>query len=381
MVEDAMTEDNIRQRLSAADVQKLIASPSPENRADTSEKIASQFSAGELSQSESKIAEDIFRALVKDVEVRVREALSVHLKTSPDLPHDVALALAKDVDSVALPMLKYSEVLTDDDLIEIVRGPSGSKQIAIAQRARVSSTVADALIDTGNETAVSRLVSNEGAELSEHSLGRVMTEYEGSESVSTSLSRRVNLPAAISEQLVEAITQRLQDYLTEKQELPADVASNLIFQARERATMGLVQVGSSDAELDNLIGQLHGKRRLTPSLLLRALCMGDVGFFERAVARLSNIPLKNARLLIHDQGPLGLESIYIKSNLPARWLPAFRAAIDLADEADYDGGPNDRARYVERMVERMLTQFEDPTSRLDREDIDYLMAKLEQVAA
>lgn len=381
MVEYPMTEDTARQALSAADVQKLIANPSPENRADTSEKIARQFSAGELSESEAKIAEDIFRALVKDVEVQVREALSVHLKASPDLPHDVALALAKDVDSVALPMLRYSEVLTDDDLIEIVRGRSGSKQIAIAQRPRVSANVADALIDTGNETAVARLVSNEGADLTERSLGRVMTKYESSESVSSSLSRRVNLPAAISDKLVEAITQRLQDYLSEKQELPADVASNLIFQARERATMSLVQFGSSDAELDTLIDQLHRKRRLSPSLLLRALCMGDVGFFERAVARLSNVPLQNARLLIHDQGPLGLESIYIKANLPKRWLPAFRAAVDLAAEADYDGGPNDRSRYVERMVERMLTQFEDPASRLAREDIDYLMAKLEQVAA
>jgi uncharacterized protein (DUF2336 family) len=381
MVEDAMTEENARQTLSADDVRKLIANPSAENRADTSEKLARQFSAGDLSDSECKIAEDIFRALVKDVEVKVREALSTHLKSSPDVPHDVAVALAKDVDSVALPMLRFSEVLTDDDLIEIVRGPSGTKQIAIAQRARVSSTVADALIDTGNETAVARLVSNEGADLTERSLGKVMTKYKSSESVSNSMSRRASLPPAISEQLVEAITQRLQDYLNEKHELSADVASNLIFQARERATMSLVRSGSSDADLDSLIERLHQKRRLTPSLLLRALCMGDMAFFERAIARLSEVPLQNVRILIHDQGKLGLESIYIKANLPRRWLPAFRAAVDLANEAEYDGELNDRSRYVERMVERMLTHFEDPTSRLAQEDIDFLMAQLEQVAA
>ena len=376
-----MTEDVVRQTLSATDVQKLMADPSAATRVETSAKIADRFTAGELTESERKIAEDIFRVLLKDAEVRVREALSVHLKSSRDMPHDVAIALARDVDSVALPMIKFSEVLTDEDLIEIVRGTSSARQIAVAQRPRGSGTVADALIDTGNETAVSHLVSNEGAELTERALGRVIDEYESSTQVSDSLNRRASLPAAISEQLVEAITHKLQDYLTEKQELPADLASNLILQARERATMSLVQFGSTEKELDTLVSQLHRKRRLTPSLLLRALSIGDIGFFERAIATLAEVPLQNTRLLIHDHGKLGLESVYLKASLPKRWYPAFRAAIDLVQETDYDGGPNDRGRFVSKLLERMLTHFEDPDTTFAREDIDYLMGKLEQVAA
>ena len=376
-----MTENPIRQKLSASDVKKLMVNPSADTRVETSGKIAGQFATGELSDSEREIAEDIFRALVKDTEVRVRESLAAHLKTSRDLPHDVAVSLAKDVDSVALPVIKFSEVLNDEDLIEIVRENSAARQVAVAQRPKVSSVVADALIDTGNEKAVARLVSNEGADLNERALDRVMTEYEESTSVSDSLSRRANLPAAIAEQLVEAVTLKLQDYLAEKQELPADVASNLILQARERATMSLVQFGSTESELDNLIGQLHRKRRLTPSLLLRAISIGDLNFFERAIAALSNLPLANVRILIHDQGKLGLESVYIKTGLPKRWYPAFRAGIDLVDEIDYDGGPNDRGRFVSKMLERMLTNFRDPAENFTQEDIDYLMGKLEQAAA
>jgi len=367
--------------LSTADVKRLIADPSPSARADTSAKVADHFSDGALSDAERKIAEDIFRALATDVEVRVREALSTHLKNSPDLPHDVALALARDVDSVALPMLKFSEVLTQDDLIEIVRENSGAKQVAIAQRPSVPSKVADALIDTGNEKAVARLVANEGAKLTETHLGRVAEEYEGSESVSDSLARRPNLPAKISARLIEAVTDRLQDYLTAKRELSADVASSLILQVRERATMSLVEDGSTDADLDTLIQQLHKRRRLTPSLLLRALCMGDINFFERSVSYLSGVSLQNTRILIHDQGALGLQSLYLKANLPQRLFPAIRAGVDVADENDYDGGPNDRQRYIERMLSRVLTQFEDPRTRMTEEDIEFLTKKLNQVAA
>jgi len=376
-----MTEKITPRRLTKADVAKLINDSSAENRVETSAKIAAQFSAEGLSPAEKKIAEDIFRTLVKDVEVRVREALSVHLKTSTDLPHDVALALARDVDSVALPMLKFSEVLTDEDLVEIVSTHGSTKQVAIAQRPRVSSKVADALIDTGNETAVAKLVANEGADITKTALDRVMTEYKESAAVSNSLARRPSLPAAVSERLIGAITERLQEYLTTTMELAPDMASNLILQARERATMGLVEFGSTDTELQNLIEQLHRKGRLTASLLLRALCVGDMNFFERGLARLAGVPLQNARLLIHDPGALGMQSLYLKATLPSRLYPAFRAGVDVVAETDYDGGLNDRTRYLERMLERMLTRFEDPATRLSQDDIDYLMGKLNEIAA
>jgi uncharacterized protein (DUF2336 family) len=193
-----MTDKPISNQLTKDDVAKLMANPSAEVRAETTAKIAAQFEVEALSPAERQIAEDIFRKLVKDVEVRVREALAAHLKNSPDLPHDVAVALARDVDSVSLPMLKFSEVLTDEDLVEIVRDQGAAKQIAIAQRPSVSSRVADALIDTGNEKAVARLVANEGAKLTEQALDRVMEEYQESEAVSDSLSRRPAMPAAVS---------------------------------------------------------------------------------------------------------------------------------------------------------------------------------------
>jgi len=368
-------------RLTNADVAKLLADSSGPTRAKTSAKIAAQFDTHQLSPAERKIAEDIFRVLVKDAEVLVREALSAQLKATPDLPHDIALALARDVDSVALPMLRFSEVLTDEDLIQIMRSCGPAKQAAIAQRSNISATVSDAVVDTGNPAAVARLVRNETAALSEAAFDRVITEYQDAPGVADSLARRRDLPPAISERLVSALSERLQGYLVSKHEISPDVASNLVLQARERATMTLVDYGSSEAELDMLVDQLHRKERLTASLLLRALCVGDLNFFERAMARLTGLPISNVRILIHDKGMLGLEPLYLRANLPRTLFPAFRAAINLVVETDYDGGSNDRERYIERLLERMLTQFNDPATRIAPNDIEYLMAKLRQIAA
>lgn len=367
--------------LTKDDVAKLMADPSTSVRGEMAGKIASHYgeSADQMSDAERKIAEDIFRAFARDVEVMVRETMAKHLKSSPELPRDVALNLARDVDSVALPMLKFSEVLTDDDLLEIVRGESATKQVAIAQRDTVSGTVADALIDTGNETAVARLVANEGAELEESHFDRVITEYKTSDAVSDSLARRPSLPPRVSEQLVKALTDQLQDYLVHKQELSPDVATNLVLQARERATVSLL--GQNGNDLEQLVYQLHVNGRLTASLILRALCMGDLPFFETAFARLAKLPIESARLLIHDQGQLGLKSIYQRCDMPEKLFPAFRAAINLLSETDYDGEAQDRERFVQKLIERLLTQFEEPGSELTQEDIEYLMGKLNNMAA
>ena len=376
-----MTEEIETAQLSKADVERLLSDTSAEARIATSTKIASKYDSAALNQEERLIAEDIFRVLVQDVEVRVRQALSAHLKNSNLVPRDVALSLARDVEAVALPVLKVSEVLTDDDLISIVRSQNAAKQSAIAQRPQVSSQVSDALVDTGNEDAVARLVRNTGAEISEAAYGRVMDHYEGSDAVTQSLVRRPDLPPAVSERVVAAISDALHRYLVSKQEVSPDVASDLVLQVRERAIMSLLDYGSSEAELDHLVDQLHHKGELTPSLLLRALCVGDMSFFERGIAKLTRLPLANVRLLIHDKGQLGLESLYLRARLPKTLFPAFRAAIVLAIETDYDGGKNDRERYVERMLERVLTRFPDPSTRLSPSDLEFLITKLRQLAA
>ena len=99
------------------------------------------------------------------------------------------------------------------------------------------------------------------------------------------------------------------------------------------------------------------------------------------MARLVALPLQNVRVLIHDKGMLGFEPLYLRTGLPKALYPAIRAAISLVVETDYDGGLNDRRRYVERITQRMLTKFEDPSTRIEKDDIEYLMAKLSQIAA
>ena len=180
--------------MNLTDIERVIADLTPKARSETAAKVAADFAQQGLGESERPAAENFFRLLVKDGAVGVRETLSAHLKTRTDLPHDIALALATDVESVALPLLAYSEVLNETDLMEIIAENSRAKQTAIAQRRDVAAPVADALIDSGNEAAVAKLVANEATDLSTKALARIMDDYGDNEAVTDAVLRRVHLP-------------------------------------------------------------------------------------------------------------------------------------------------------------------------------------------
>jgi uncharacterized protein (DUF2336 family) len=323
------------------------------------------------------MAIEIMRAMAADAEMMVRHAVAASLKQSESLPRDLAMKLARDDIMVAQPILEFSQVLTDDDLISILADGNGAKQVAIARRPEVSETLATAIVDTGNAAAVSTLVSNEGAVLTEPLLKKTLDRYSQFETVKGAMVNREELPVTITERLVSMVSEKLKLTLAAKHQLPADLATDIILDARERATATLIHKESSEENTHALVQQLHASGRLTASLVLRALCTGDMRFVEDAMAEIAGTSPDKASLLIHDAGKLGLKALYKKCGFPDLLYPAFRVAVDVIGETDFDGGSHDRQRFSRRIIERVLTQYND----IDVSDLDYLLGKLKRLEA
>ena len=157
------------------------------------------------------------------------------------------------------------------------------KQEAIAGRAGVSEQVSDALVTQGSETAVATLMGNAGARITAASMGTAIDRFADSDRVKTNMVHRADLPVAVAERLVVMVSEMLQSYLVRHHELPVSLATDIVLRSRERATLH-ISLGSSDKELERLVRQMHHNQRLTPLLVLRALCLGDLAFFEMAMA-------------------------------------------------------------------------------------------------
>jgi len=368
------TMSTTRAALTQGDIQSLVRGATIDERAAAAHKLCRRIDEIDLTDEDRVVAHEILRVMAGDAAELVRRALAVTLKASTAVPRDVALKLARDVESVAAPMLSFSPVFTDEDLIEIIRYAGPVRQVAIATRVSLPESVTNALVEHGAESAVRAACANDNATFTEGSLQKAISRFANSQQLLAAVAYRQALPPSVAERLVNMVSDQVRDHLINNHALPPETALQIAVGARERATIDLVDQAGRAVDMERFVEHLVAEGRLTPSLLLRVLAHGHITFFEWSVSALAKVPHHRTWLMIHDAGPLGLRAIYERAGLPIRLFTAFRAGVDAFHSMEFDGGPRDQQRFQERMLERFLTQ---PTPT-PREDLDYLMEKMDQ---
>ena len=333
----------VRSALTQEDIRTLVRGSTADERAIAAHKLCRRIDAG-VDDSERQAAAEVLRLMALDAAELVRRALAVTLKASAALPHDVAVRLAHDVESVAAPVLTFSPVLTDEDLADIIRVSDAVKQIAVARRPTLSAEVTSALARYAGEDAVQIACANDNATFTEAGLRAAMDRFAHSEALACAMALRKMLPPSISERLVGRVSEAVRQQLVDRHHISPETALAIAIGARERATVDLVDQAGRSVDLKAFTAHLHAEERLTASLLLRALAHGHMSFLEWAMAELSGVAHHRAWMMIHDAGPLGLQAIYTRAKLPERLYPAFRVGLDTyhalqQEGADFDVAP------------------------------------------
>ena len=365
-----------RAALTESDIRMLVKGATPDERALAAHKLCRGIDRAVLSEEDRQIAHDILPVMAADAAELVRRAMAVTLKNSTALPPDVANRLARDVESVALPVISFSPVFTDADLAEIVRVGGPLRQMAVAKRPKLSSRITSLLVEQGSEDVVATACANDNARFSEVALQKALDRFAKSEQVLQAVAYRSTLPLAVTERLIEMVGEQLRDHILANHALSAERTLELIIGAKERATIDLVDQAGRAADPKAFVAHLNRVGRLSPSLVLRALAHGHMTFFEWAVAELAGVPHHRTWLMIHDAGPLGLKAICERAGLPPRLYAAFRAGVDAFHGLEFDGGAHDRERFQEHMIQRFLTS----SHTISREDSDYLLDRMDRSA-
>ena len=366
-----------RANLTDEDLRMLVKGPTEDQRALAAHKLCRAIDRDDLTREELARAHEILRLMARDATDLVRRALAVTLKSSPLLPRDVAMRLARDIETIATPVLNFSPAFTDEDLIEIARRGGPVRQVAIAKRPSLAEGVAGVLVEVGCEEAVRLVCANDNAALSEGDLKTAIGRFDRSQPVLTAIAYRKILPLAVTEKLIALVGDNVREHLIAHHAVSPELARQISAGARERVTVDLVDQAERAGDIGAFVAHLNRNGRLTASLLLRALAQGQMGLLEWGIAELSGVPHHRTWLMIHDAGPLGLKAIYERAGLPARLFPAFRSGVDTYHAMNADGGLRDRERFQERMLQRFLTQ----PQTIPREDVDYLLDKMDRLAA
>ncbi|MEL6661380.1 MAG: DUF2336 domain-containing protein [Pseudomonadota bacterium] len=368
-----MRVQSLRPELTQDDILRLMKGETPEARASVAHRLCRRMALDVLTQQERAYAEEIMTILARDTAELVRRTLAITLRNSPLLPRGLALELAQDVETVAIPILENSPAFTEQDLIELVLSATSAKQTAIANRGEVTCTLAEVIAEHAAVEAVKTLAANPGADMTDKAFADTIERFPRDEGVQAAIVGREHVPMHIAEKMVSLVSGKVFDLLVNRHQLPAQMAIELASNARERATVDLVDQAGRTEDLPRFVSQLNLNGRLTHSLILRALCVGHMSFVEHALAELSGVPHQRVWLMVHDAGPLGLQAVFDRAALPRRFLPVFRAAVGVYHDTQHDGGRDDRTRFRLRMIERVLTQIQS----LPREDVDYLLEKLD----
>lgn len=363
-----------RTRLTEIDIRRLIKADDEDERAAAAHKLCRSMERLPLDQEGRAAAEKILRLLAEDAAELVRRALAVTLKASDLIPRDVARRLAADMDSIALPIIGCSPAFHDEDLIEIVRAGSAARQAAVALRPQVSRDVADAVAEHGSRDAVRALASNDNADLSETALERAVDRFGEDGEVVAAIAYRQVLPLHVTERLIELASDAVRDHLITRHAIAPETAIRLARFARERATVDLIDQAADHPDLGEFVARLHSRKALTASLLLRALARGRITLFEHGLAELAQTPHQRAWLIVHDGGSLGLKAIYDRAGLPPRLFAAFRAGVDTWKALQTEGADTSGGAFHERMLERFLSQ----RPALARDDLAYLIERLDR---
>jgi len=154
--------------------------------------------------------------LAKDTATQIRAVVAETLKDVPDAPPDLVRQLARDAElSVASPVLQFSPLLSDEDLLEIIRGDHAEGALtAVAKRSNVAASISDALVEADDTAAVATLLANKSAQIREETLDLIVDRAPSREAWHGPLVDRPTLtPKAalkIAAFVADALSQRLQ---------------------------------------------------------------------------------------------------------------------------------------------------------------------------
>ena len=362
--------------LSKQDVERLSHDLSVENKALTAQKISAYYDGKDISERGRKLAEDIFRIMVEDVQIKVREVLSESLKNCKSIPRDIVLKLINDQDSVAVPFIKYYDNLTDEDLITILEARNINKQRAVASRKDLSVEITQYIADKCSEEIVGVLISNESADLKEKTFDTIINKYKDSELIKKKLVYRSELPTSVIEKIVTSLSEDLQKRLIITHNLPNDIATDIVEQVKEKTTLKISEEYSTDKQIEELVHQLYTSNHLTPSLVVRSICMGDLKFFEYALVYLSNTPLLEVRkILFNLQVDFMIRNLLRKAFIPKSMFPAVFSALNVLKDIRFGCQKSDRNSFMHKVIERILSRSID-SEELSEDDVNYLISKI-----
>lgn len=309
--------------------------------------------------------------LLDDPSRAVRRTIAKVLCASPHAPAHVIRCLAGDVDDVAVPVLTFSPILSDVELVDLLAEGSDAAQGAIAARKGLAASVCAAICEVGCEAACRTLLENTSARVLQSSLLRLAQRFEDRPDLCDRLLKTRDLPLSVRYQLLMRLAENLDDHPIVLARVPENQRETFLSDAEDKVVLRLaLEAGPED--LPDFVEHLRVNGKLTTRLMLRAVCCGRLRFFAAALANLGQVPLPRLCRLLITVRRSALQAMLRKAGLPLKAHQAFLLAIDIARQADADFTYDLALDEARALTETLLAEMQDGALGADGDVIAFL---------
>lgn len=234
--------------------------------------------------------------LVEDEVTRIRAIIAEAAKDLADAPREVVLCLAHDVDvSVYEPVIRLSPLLTSDDLISLITEAPGHQAVtAVANRADLAASVADAIAVSADAGAIGALLANPTAHIREATLDALVVRSVEHPEWHEPLVRRPSLPLRTARVLSGIVATHLLAVLAARADLPQSFEELRVRVAAQLAERQDRRPTDGEMTTDEALGRAHASAasgELGEDTLMGAACRGEARYAAALLATAAGVPI------------------------------------------------------------------------------------------
>ncbi len=240
---------------------------------------------------------EVLEILVRDQVARVRQIVAEALKDVADAPPEIIQRLARDCEIVvAGPVLQFSPLLSESDLLEIIDGtPIAGAREAVARRTGVSEPVCEVIGASSDMTAIAALLDNPSAQIREELLDKLVERAPVAVAWHRPLVHRPRLSGDAARRLARFVAVNLLAILRDRRdfdtETTREVATTVMRRLAEEGDGPTATGEASDpvaADMARAEG-LHAAGKLDDAAVAAAV-RSERGFVKAALAVLAKLP-------------------------------------------------------------------------------------------
>jgi uncharacterized protein (DUF2336 family) len=267
---------------------------------------------------------ELIEILARDEAERVRAALSEAIKTMDCVPQSVVKVLAADtVIIVSEPVLRFSPLLHEQDLLEIITGRhAGGALTAIAGRQGLTQDVSDAIARADDSAAVATLLSNPTAQIREETLDAIVERAPANPNWHGPLVDRPSLPQRLLRRLAAFIQQIFLSKLAGRPDLDdrtrAVIAQVVSERAGAQEPSEPAHIGDENELTDERIKRLRRQGKLDETAVAEGLDKGDRPFVRGAIAALAGIEPEIVDKIVSGRSAKGIVALAWRAKLGPR---------------------------------------------------------------